>query len=164
MMKIQTHSVSARDEGFTLIELIIGIVIVGIMGGFGVQFLSRSMDMNQQVAAKKDLVDDAKIAIERMVREIRFADDVTSVSSTSITITKSAYPQDTATSVTFSYVGSSILRAGTTTATLATNVSAFSITAVGTDFYEISATLTKANGGSFKLLTAVYPRAKIPAS
>jgi prepilin-type N-terminal cleavage/methylation domain-containing protein len=163
-MKIQKHSKWKREEGFTLIELIIGIVITGILGGFGVQFLTSSMSMNQQMAGRKDLVDDAKIAFERMVREIRFADSVTLNSSTSITITKPAYPEDAATTVIFTYVGNSIQRNGTAIGTLADNVSAFSIVEVGTNFYEISATLTKSNSGTFQLLTAVYPRIEVPVT
>jgi len=164
MMKTGKKYILKNEEAFTLIEIILAIVIVGIMGGFGLQFLSSSMDMNQKVAGKKDLVDDAKIAFERMVREIRFADSVALTGSTSVTITKSAFPEDSATTVTYVYNGSDITRTGTTTGTIASNVTAFSITAVGSNFYEISATLARDNGGSFQLLTAVYPRSMISTS
>ncbi len=153
----------AGEAGFTLIELIIGMVLIGILGGFSIQFLSRTMQMGQLVSGQKSLVDEAKIALDRMAREVRFANSVDSFTSTSISLTTSGYAQDTSTDVDYSYAGGVLTRTGDVSGahTIAENISSFSITQSGSNFYEIKMTLTDTDGQNFKLMTAVFPRSKV---
>ena len=57
--------------GFTLIEMIMGIVLLGIMGIFSTQFITSITQSAQLTTAQKGLVDDAKLAMEYLLREIR---------------------------------------------------------------------------------------------
>ncbi|QPJ65168.1 MAG: prepilin-type N-terminal cleavage/methylation domain-containing protein [Candidatus Nitrohelix vancouverensis] len=161
--RVRTDNRRGGEAGFTLIELIIGMVLIGILGGFSVQFLSRTMQMGQLVSGQKSLVDEAKIALDRMAREVRFANSIASFTSTSITITTSGYAQDTSTNVSYSYSGGVLTRTGDVSGahTIAENISSFSITQSGSSFYEFKMTLTDTDGQNFKLMTAVFPRSKV---
>ena len=156
-----------NQAGFTLVEMIAAIVLLGIMGLFSTQFISGAAESNRLVSGQKALVDDAKLAMEFMVRELRVAsedDNDISLSTPSITFDKySALTVDTdTTQINYNLVGTNIVRtsdvAGTTT--LASQVTAFSITESG-NVYTISMTLTGSNGESFTLTSAVQPRGSI---
>jgi prepilin-type N-terminal cleavage/methylation domain-containing protein len=64
------------SRGFTLVELIIVIVILGIVGLFSFQFLTSGMQTYVTVQRQKDLFDEAKLCLERMSREIRDAEQI----------------------------------------------------------------------------------------
>lgn len=58
-------------KGFTLIELIIVIAIVGIISGIIGFILLASIDAWTLAVNRNDIVSDGRIAMDRMVREIR---------------------------------------------------------------------------------------------
>jgi len=64
--------------GFTLIEMITVIVILCIVGGIAIKFLSDSLRIYTMTANQKTLYDEAKLALERMCRDIRDAQSITS--------------------------------------------------------------------------------------
>jgi len=170
------------DRGFTLIEMIIAIVLIAIMGTFSIGFLRHLMQSSQLSASQKDLMDEAKLAMEFLTRELRFADEtvndvqcgavpvdcVPGVSYDTITFDKLfGLAQDTnktAIKYSFDVVTGTLKRtsAGVTTV-LATNVAAFSITESTTvpDFYTIDITLQGSEGENFSLESAVRPRSLI---
>ncbi|NIP99654.1 MAG: prepilin-type N-terminal cleavage/methylation domain-containing protein, partial [Nitrospinaceae bacterium] len=47
-------------KGFTLIELILGIVVAGLLGLFTLQYLSRVAQTNQLLSGQKTLVDEGQ--------------------------------------------------------------------------------------------------------
>ncbi|MEO5657580.1 MAG: type II secretion system protein, partial [Nitrospiria bacterium] len=59
------------QEGFTLIELVITIVLVGIIAGVGALFLQQGVRAYISADARTDLTNQGRLAIERMAREIR---------------------------------------------------------------------------------------------
>ena len=162
------HTRPLRNQaGFTLIEMVAAMVLLGIMGVFSMQFITGAAESNRLVSGQKALVDDAKLAMEFMIRELRVAsEDANNISlptPTSITFDKySSLSFDTdTTDINYSLVGTTIVRASNTaTTTLASQVTAFSITSTG-KFYTISMTLTGANGENFTLTSAVQPRGSI---
>ncbi len=93
------------SRGFTLVELIIVIVILGFIGVFIFQFLTSGMQTYVTVQRQKDLFDEAKLCLERMSREIRDAAQILVFTPNSdIQFEKShntAY--DPATTITFEY-------------------------------------------------------------
>ena len=66
-MKVHTK------KGFTLIEMIVVILVVGILAGVVFTFLSGPMQAFVDVERRTNLVDIADTALQRMTREIRLA-------------------------------------------------------------------------------------------
>jgi len=60
-------------HGFTLIELIIVIVVLSILALGTTQFITQSADSYQDTARREQLSSAARIAIEKVVREVRNA-------------------------------------------------------------------------------------------
>ncbi|MDP9240560.1 MAG: prepilin-type N-terminal cleavage/methylation domain-containing protein [Actinomycetota bacterium] len=69
-----------RDEGgFTLIELLVSILLLSVLGGV---FMSTVLGSNRSATASKlqhDINEDARLAINRMARELRQATAITAV-------------------------------------------------------------------------------------
>jgi MSHA biogenesis protein MshO len=60
-------------RGFTLIEMVVAIIVLGIVGiTFGL-FIVPAINANQAVERRAALVDSAEIAVRRMARDIRIA-------------------------------------------------------------------------------------------
>ncbi len=62
-----------KSQGFTLIELIIVILLIGILSGVLKTILTGPMQQWVQIQYRASLVDIAETALQRMTREIRFA-------------------------------------------------------------------------------------------
>lgn len=165
--------------------MIIAIVLIAILGTFSIGFLKNLMLSTQLSAGQKDLVDEAKLAMEFLTRELRFADetlhsvqcgpnpvppynfDCVSGASTSydtITFDKLfGLAQDTnKTAIRYSFdtvTGTLKRTSGGVTTTLATHVSSFSITEPSDGFYIIKMTLQGSEGENFSLESAVRLRA-----
>src|ERR1035437_9964243 len=73
-----------KQRGFTLVELIMVIVIMGVMASMIVVFLKPAVDSYLDSRRRADLTDIADTAIQRMAQDIRRAvpNSVRSVSST----------------------------------------------------------------------------------
>jgi len=60
-------------RGFTLVEMVVAIIVLGIVGiTFGV-FIVPAIKANQDVERRAALIDSAEIAVRRMARDIRIA-------------------------------------------------------------------------------------------
>ena len=64
------------SKGFTLIEIIIVIVILAIASAITVKFLVDSMRIYKMTVNQKTLFDEGKLALERMCRDIRDAQNI----------------------------------------------------------------------------------------
>ena len=92
-----------NQRGFSLIEMVAAITLLGIMGIFSTQFITSITSSAQQTTSQKGLVDDAKLAMEYLIRETRVAsEDANSIAysssptTTSITFDKyNGYTVDT---------------------------------------------------------------------
>jgi len=65
------QSKPTSKNGFTLIELVISIVLVGIIAGVVGPIIFYGAEGFQQQVARKELVSRARLALERMSRELR---------------------------------------------------------------------------------------------
>ena len=59
------------ERGFTIIELIIVIVIAGIISGIFGMLILQVIDVYSFVTVREDVLSEAELAMERMVREMR---------------------------------------------------------------------------------------------
>lgn len=99
-------------RGFTLIELIMVITIVGIIGGVIAPFVANSINYWILVKDEREVISSARLALNRMVREIRQIKDTASI--TAFTDTDFAFTRLKADgseeTVRFYQSGSSLLR------------------------------------------------------
>jgi MSHA biogenesis protein MshO len=70
---MKAHMHRAGQRGFTLVEAIIVIVIMGIVGGMVGIFIAMPVRGFQDSAARAELTDIADLALRRMARDIRLA-------------------------------------------------------------------------------------------
>ncbi len=116
-----------RKKGFTLIELIIVITIIGIIAGVVGYILLGTVDAWTFKANRNDLLWDGRLAVNRMVREIREIKDLTSVTTASSSQLR--FTNINNNSITYSLSGAGLNRTKDGTANiLAQNVSSLSFT------------------------------------
>lgn len=70
-----------NDDGFTLIELIAVIIVLGILAGFTVSFLDHAVRNYTLVKEQQDIYTDGAYVMERIVRELSDAFEVTEPAS-----------------------------------------------------------------------------------
>ena len=114
------------------------IVILGVIGAFTFQFVAQGVLAFKKSSARKDLYDQGRLALERMVRELRDTKEVTGSAGSSITFKKAhpAQAADNTEEVKFELNGTNLERVGDpngtpATAVLASNVSSFTVSGVG---------------------------------
>ena len=66
---------SELQRGFTLIEIIVVIVILSIVSAITIKFLTDSLRIYTMTVNQKTLLDEGKLALERMCRDIRDAEE-----------------------------------------------------------------------------------------
>jgi len=162
------------SKGFTLIEVIVVIVILSIASAITIYFLINSIKIYTMTVKQKTLMDEGKVALERMCRDIRDAQIIsvpnTGSSGTSITFTRTnATVQDIAgeTIIFQRNAGANTLEkvkaSPSTTSTMAGNVSTFTVTrgAPATNNKNeitLSLNLLMGTGENVTLQTRVYPK------
>jgi len=155
-------------QGFTLIEIVVVIVILSIISGITLHFVVNSVRIYTLTVNQKTLLDEGKLALERMCRDIRDANTISSPASggsgSSITMTRShGTAHDTSgEDITFRLNGTTLEQAKTSpsaTSALASNVSSFTVTRGGaSDEIKIELTLSLATGERLTLQSKVYPK------
>ena len=133
-LEMNRRSKYLNNHGYTLIEIIIVIVILGVIGAFTFQMVAAGVQAFKKSSARKDLFDQGRLALERMVRELRDGKEITDCSSNSITFKKAhpAQAADNIEEVKFELVGTDLKRVGDPsgtpqTAVLASNVTSFQV-------------------------------------
>ena len=159
---------SNSSRGFTLIEVVIVIVILSIVSAITIYFLVSSLRVYTMTINQKTLYDEGKMALERMCRDIRDANSITSPaaggSGSLITFTRTnATAQDIAgENITFQLTGTNLEKvkaSPSVTNTLAGNVSSFTVTRGATDDeMKLVLTLSLGTGENVTLQTKVYPK------
>jgi len=68
---------SELQRGFTLVEIIVVIVILSIVSAITIKFLVDSLQIYTMTVNQKTLLDEGRLALERMCRDIRDARSIT---------------------------------------------------------------------------------------
>ena len=66
-------NINNKQSGFTLVEIIIVISIMGIIGGLSSMIIGRSLDSYAALERRTDLQTSIRLAVERISRELRHA-------------------------------------------------------------------------------------------
>lgn len=129
-----TPTPTFRQAGFTLMEMVIGVVLLGILSVVGSNMLSGSFLTTRVISNEHLASSAARYAMERMVREIReiqYDTTTHAVSISSMSATQMAFVASGLSAprnVSLSYAASQIvLSTPDGSATLLNNVSAFSL-------------------------------------
>lgn len=69
----QVSAIRACTKGFTLVELISVIVILGVLSAIGANFVISTMNSYQDVEQRSKLINRGRLAVEQMTRQIRNA-------------------------------------------------------------------------------------------
>ena len=64
---------NSTQSGFTLVEIIIVIAIMGIIGGLSTMIIGRSLDSYAALERRTNLQTSIRLAVERTSRELRHA-------------------------------------------------------------------------------------------
>lgn len=156
------------QRGFTLIELVITIVLIGIVAGMGTNFFGLGLNAFLGQEARADLNNQGRLAVERMAREIRMiksrtAGDLPGCCSA----TTLSFVDMNGATVTFAKSGNTITRNGTILAAgdsvtlnfayYAQNGTTPATTATAVWSIQVSLTVTK-SGESQAYQVRVHPR------
>lgn len=157
-------------RGFTLIEVVIVIAILSIVSAITIYFLVSNLMVYTMVSNQKTLFDEGKLALERMCRDIRDANLITSPtagnSGNLITFrrTNNTGPsQDTANeTITYQKTGSNLEKVKAATSYgIAGNISTFTVTRDSGNEIQLFLELSSVSAGvtlKVTLQTKVYPK------
>jgi len=167
--KFKTQNSKLKTQkGFTLIEVVAVTVILSLVSAVGIHFMASSARVYALSLNQKTLFDEAKLALERMCRDIRDARNIATpaggASGNSITLTRTnPTAHDGANEViTYRLNGSTLEKVKASpaaTSPMAANVSAFTIArGVSDDEIMLVLTLSLGSGEHVTLQTKVYPK------
>jgi prepilin-type N-terminal cleavage/methylation domain-containing protein len=169
--ELRTHysELLSKNRGFTFIEVVIVIVILSIVSVIGIHFLIDSLKVYTMAVSQKTLFDEGKLALERMVRDIRDAraigepDPGETVNEIRITRTHATAQDYAGEAIRFVISGTTLQKRKSDPSVmlidLASNVSTFTATRGGTtDEITIVLALSLPSGENVTLQTTVYPK------
>jgi prepilin-type N-terminal cleavage/methylation domain-containing protein len=68
---MRSHPKRRRADGFTLLELVVSVALIGVLAAVGSSIVYNSFDTASKVNAGNTSSDEARYALERLAREIR---------------------------------------------------------------------------------------------
>lgn len=151
-----------KTAGFTLLEIILVMVLLGIMVAATGVMMGRSVDIYALVGDRTEIISEARYAMVRMEKELEGLTDVQSTSATRI-----GFRDSGGASTDFNLTGTNLFRGSDL---LARNISSLNFTcyrddgavtssAQQTRRIQIDMTVTSPGaGGSFPLRTDVFPK------
>lgn len=98
----------SRRRSYTLIELIMVIVIVGTLTGVSSMYIKESIDLWKFLSFRNEVVSRARMALARMLREIRQTKDKVSIQAANQA--QFQFDDINGNNITFQLTGSSLMR------------------------------------------------------
>ncbi len=155
-----------NSRGFTLIEIVITIVLVGILSGIAAMIILQGVRAYSDEQSRSDVHYQARLGMERMAREIRLIRSATAADITAMTAINLQFTDITNAAVNYNYANPNIQR---NAIGLATGITAFNfryfqqdgatttLAAANVWYVEIDLTATQGSE-SLQLRTRVHPR------
>ena len=78
-MNAAERTVARRDRGFTLIEVLVGMALFGVLSSLVLAFGVTTAHLTDETSNSVDLNEESRIAFERFARDLRDADRITKV-------------------------------------------------------------------------------------
>lgn len=155
----------ANSAGFTLIEIVMTIVLLSIISGIAAMIILQGVRSYAQESTRVDVHYQARLAMERMAREIRTATTVTATAPSSSLV----FTDVTGTIITYSLSGTSLRRnadllsSGVTSLLFSHYNNANVLTAVTASVWTIEVFVTDQQGAgaiadTLQMRTRVHPR------
>jgi len=132
-------SLFTNNKGFTIIELVITMVLIGIVAFIVADAMSTGFKTYFTTDNRKEALDQARIAMERMTREIRNLRDSSSIIASSTT--QFNFTDIDGNAINFIWTSPNITRNGNT---LATNITSFSFGYIRADSTNVDAVFNPA--------------------
>jgi len=155
------------SKGFTLIEIVMGMVILSIVSVITIKFLVDGLKIYTMTVNQKTLFDEGKLALERMCRDIRDARSISApaagASGSAITVIRvhgTAWDIANETII-FRRTGNTLEKdkaSPNVTRELASNVSNFTVSRTASNEITLQLTLSLGSGENVTLQTKVYPK------
>jgi len=152
-------------QGFTLIELVLSIALIGIMAGLVGPMLTNGIKSYAMVASRKTALGQVRLSMERIAYEIRLIPNTASIDIWTGSAIQFDLPTEA--NISYSLTGSNLMRSGVV---IADNVTVLTFSyydssgnpaaAVG-DIYRIRFEITQNTGNGFGSITVrntVFPR------
>jgi prepilin-type N-terminal cleavage/methylation domain-containing protein len=155
-----------QEAGFTLIEIVITLVLVGILSVFAGLFMTTFLNGYFMVKNNSDTAMKAQMALDRMSIELRDVIAVSALTDNSLI----TYTNPSGTGRTIKFVGSNIYLSTPADNILIDRVEAFQLSATYRNVYNVAAndvafidigfTVSGYNSNPFS--TRIFPRTRIP--
>ena len=160
-----TCALGTKSAGFTLIEIVITIVLLSIISGIAAMIILQGVRAYTLESTHSDVHYQAKLAMERMARELRTATTVTATAPSSSLV----FTDVTGTSVTYSLNGNNVTRnadllsTGVTALLFSHYDNANVLTAATASVWTVEVSMTDQQGAgatadTLQMRTRVHPR------
>jgi prepilin-type N-terminal cleavage/methylation domain-containing protein len=155
---------SKREAGFTLIEIIVALILIGILSVFAGLFMTSFISSYFLVKSNSDTAMKAQMAMDRISMELR---DVSAVSAVTVD-SLITYTNPLGAGRTIRRVGSNLFLSTPTNNILIDGVQAFQLSATYRNVYNIAANdmafidIGFTVAGTPPFSTRIFPRVRIP--
>jgi prepilin-type N-terminal cleavage/methylation domain-containing protein len=166
MAGVKSEILTPRPNGFTLVEIVITIVLVGILAGIAAMIILQGVRAYSDEQSRSDVHYQARYAMERMAREIRQIRSTADI--TAITNSNLQFTDVNGAGVGFTWTSPTLSRwNGAGTNVLAPNITAFNfnyyqqngVAATAATLWIVEITLTSQQGSeSVQMSTRVHSR------
>ena len=157
-----------REDGFTLIEIVVTLVLVGILSVFAGLFMTTFLNGYFMVKNNSDTAMKAQMALDRISIELRDVGALSALTDNSLITYKNTRMDPLGADRTIKFVGSNIYLSTPTDNILIDHVEAFQLNAALNNVYnsaandvayiDIGFTVT----GYKKFSTRIFPRTRVP--
>ncbi|OIP88079.1 MAG: hypothetical protein CO013_09015 [Syntrophobacterales bacterium CG_4_8_14_3_um_filter_58_8] len=153
-----------REAGFTLIEIIVTLVLVGILSVFTGLFMTTFLNGYFMVKNNSDTAMKAQMALNRISLELRDVSAVSALTDNSLI----TYTNPSGAGRTIKFVGSNIYLSTPTDNILIDNVQAFTLSATYRNVYNVAADdvafidISFTVSGYNPFSARIFPRTRVP--
>ena len=106
MLTAITRRLSRDERGFTLVELMVTMLVMGIVAGAVTSVAVNAFKTTSTITNRRDVFSDGRIALDRMSKQLRQGESIAQASSTASTVTFDTYIDGVAKTVVWRVNGS----------------------------------------------------------